>query len=207
MLLILVYWSSLCLPLKDWGFQGKQPLFGKKMFCRRGPQASFVPCVCVPSPSRSLAGKAVQSKHRFSAPQNIRLGSTEAARQPHHWAGGNARFMQTSPGHLPDAWVPELPQQGCPSLVGGTSITCTIWSLSGWFGMSHHYHSPLPDLFGLTSGGNRRWSPGKISGQWGTVVLCIVKRNRRSWGTERKGRPACEERAADHDRNQHMKIA
>lgn len=88
--------------------------------------------VRVPFPCMSLAGEAVQNKHRSSAPENIRLGSTAKARHtPLLDRRKQACFMLTRPGRC----VPGAAPAGWTTPAGGASvcnlITCAVCSLSG----------------------------------------------------------------------------
>lgn len=88
-------------------------------------------CVCVPFPSTNLAGEAVQSKHRSSALDNIRLDNTAKARQTALLdRRKQAGFMLTSPDHCPPGAAPA----GWTSLAGGGAsigepVTCAVCSL------------------------------------------------------------------------------
>lgn len=74
--LLIVFLSA----IKRLSLARQTSLVWKENVLERVPQASLFPCVCVPFPCVSLAGEAVQNKHRSGAPENIRLGSTAKAR-------------------------------------------------------------------------------------------------------------------------------
>ena len=103
--------------------------------------------VRVPFPCMSLAGEAVQNKHRSSAPENIRLGITAKARHtPLLDRRKQACFMLTRPG----CCVPGAAPAGWTTPAGGPPPATSSPVLSApflvWLGVSHHYHSPLPGL-------------------------------------------------------------
>lgn len=80
-----------CPPLRNKDFQGQWPLFGKlKCSAEQDPgEDPSSQVFAFPSPSMNLAGKAVQSKHRFRATANTRLGNIVASTQAPGASRGN----------------------------------------------------------------------------------------------------------------------
>lgn len=159
-------------------------------------QASLFLSVCVPFPSMSLAGEAVQSKHRFNAPENMRLGSTAKARQtPLLDRRKQACFLLISPGQ----WVAGAAPAGLALPAGGASdrepITCTVWSLF-WCGLgwvttiTHHFLAWTLWFIGSWTwppGGNKRW--GWEGSKWAVIdsSASYAKSNWKSPGHWRGG--------------------
>lgn len=121
--------------IKTWSFSRQATFVWKENVLERSTAGLLCLCVCVLFPSMCLAGRAVQSKHRFSAPENMRLGSAAKARQ--------TSLGQEEAGLLSADLTRPPRGRGCSSRAGpplwvrpptGSPITCAVSSLF-WSGL------------------------------------------------------------------------